>query len=194
MKTKEKETARMTSKIDNLEASLKIVKKESGGAAMEKNKIVKEVTKLKEQVSKLKERKPSVSKSTTTIPARSSEASTSTVGISLEPANKTTLSTQTDQHPDLPYQIDSPLPPIFSSSLVHKSKSLFLKRSHPDLTSIRWVNITDEDVIEQEIEEIEMNNYDTEIREFFQESAEKSRKLREIYEEGHIKKLFEENS
>ena len=195
-KTKDKEEARMTAKINNLEVSVKNLKEESRNAVNEKNKIFKEKAKLENQILKLKERKSSESKSTATDSlAYCSEASTSTVGVVLESSQLKTLSTvsQTDHHPDIPYEIEKPLPPIFSSSLVHRSKSVFLSRSHPNLASIRWREITEEELIEQEIDEIEMQNYDKEISDFYEEAAEKSRNLRDIYEQQDIKKLFEEN-
>ena len=144
---------------------------------------------------KLKERKSSVSKATSTIPAYRSEASTSTVTISSESSqfSTSTKDSQTDHHPDIPYEINAPLPPIFSSSLVHKSKPFFFSRSHPNLATIRWLDITEEDIIQQEIEEIDMQNYDREIREYFEEAADKSRALREIFEEEGIRHLFEES-
>ena len=130
VKVKEKEEYRMMSKIDNLENSVRNLKQESREAVNERNQTSKEKTKLENQISKLKERKSSVSKSTwTDLLVYCSEASTSTVGT--ESAQSSTLSTtsQTDHHPEIPYEIGAPLPPIFSSSLVFKSKSLFLSRS-----------------------------------------------------------------
>ena len=187
LKTKEKEEIRISSKMENLESSLKNLKQEIKEAVHEKNKMVKENLKLQNQILKVKERKPSVSRSTTTI-AYSSEASTSTIG-------STTLDSkmvQTDHHPDIPYEIQLPLPPIFNSSLVHKSKPIFFSRSHPNLATIRWLDITENDLIEDEIEQYEMEKYDREIKEFYEESAEKSKALREIFEGELIKNLFEE--
>ena len=195
VKTKEKEEVRMTTKISNLEASVKNLKQENREAVNEKNKTSKEISKMENQILKLKERKASVSKSTATNSlAYCSEASTSTIGIleSLQSSTSSTVS-QTDHHPEIPYKIDTPLPPIFSSSLVYRSKSVFLTRSHPNLASIRWRDITEEELIEQEIDEIEMEIYDKEIRDFYEEAAEKSRNLRDIFEKQDIKKLFEEN-
>ena len=37
-----------------------------------------------------------------------------------------------------------------------------------------------------------MQNYDREIREYFEEAADKARALREIFEEDGIRNLFEE--
>ena len=156
---------------------------------------MQENLKLQNQILESKKRKLSSSKSTTTAPVYSSEASTSTMGIPSESAkiNTSAKISQTDQHPEIPYKIDSPLPPIFSSSLVHRSKSFFLSRSHPNLATIRWHEITEDEVIEQEIEDIEMQRYDQEIRTFYEEATEKSKNLRQIYENQDIRKLFNEN-
>ena len=62
-------------------------------------------------------------------------------------ANKvvTSICCQTDQHPDIPYQITTPLPPIFNSMLCHKSKPIrFLSKSLPSLDCICWVKPPDE--------------------------------------------------
>ena len=42
---------------------------------------------------------------------------------------------QTKSHPDIPYKLTDPLPPIFSMELRHKSRPIhFLSRSIPNLT------------------------------------------------------------
>ena len=194
VKSKEREELRMNSKIDNLEAVVKNLKQENKEVIFEKNRISKEKIKLQKQILKSKERTPSTSKSTSTAPEYSSEASTSTVGISPEPTQIITSvkHSQTEQHPDIPYRIDTPLPPIFSSSLVHRSKPGFIARSHPNLATIRWRENSEDDMIIQEIEDIEMQRYDQEIQDFFEEATEKSRNLRQIYEDQEIKKLFDE--
>ena len=52
LKTKEKEVARLTNKVDDLEASVKNVNQERGEALNEKNKAIKVIGKLKDQISK----------------------------------------------------------------------------------------------------------------------------------------------
>ena len=127
LKRKEKEAVILTSKLENLESSVKKLKEGFEKAENEKNKVNKEASKLRDQLIKLKERKPSESKSTTTITLQCSEASTSTIGMSSASAQfiTSTKFCQTDSHPELPYHIDAPLPPIFGSSLVYKSKPIF---------------------------------------------------------------------
>ena len=131
LKSKQKEEIRVSTKLSNLEASVKTLKHENKEVIAERKKLEKEKAKLEIQVVKLKERKPSISKSTTTIPAYRSEASTSTVAMSSESSQflTSTKESQTEHHPDIPYEINAPLPPIFSSSLVHNSKQFFFSRS-----------------------------------------------------------------
>ena len=195
LETTEKNEYRMCSKIENLENSVKNLREEIRNGKVENTKINKEKVILQNQISKLKERKQSVSKSTSTVPFSSTEATTSTHGVSSFPATEPACCqfSQTDGHPDIPYAIEEPLPPIFSSSLVHKSKSIFLSRSQPNLSCIKWVNITEEELIDNDINEIEMEQYHYEIQEFYRDATERSRALREIYEEEQIKKLFDEN-
>ena len=144
---------------------------------VEKNKAIKESSRTQKQIVKLKERKSS------------SDGASNT-----PPVNSLSKITQTCYHPDFPYKIDMPLPPIFSSCLVHKTKPInFLSRSHPNLETIKWTKFTEEDLIEDQISEIEMENYELEVKEIFEEAVEKAKALREIYEEGLIEKLFEGN-
>ena len=54
-------------------------------------------------------------------------------------------SNQTKNHPDIPYLITDPLPPIFSMQLCHRSCPIhFLSRSMPRLDSILWCPPDDE--------------------------------------------------
>ena len=82
LKRKEKEAAILTTKLEDLESSMKKLKEEFEKAVNEKSKVNKEASKLRDQLIKLKERKPSQSKSTTTIASHCSKASTSTIGMS----------------------------------------------------------------------------------------------------------------
>ena len=132
------------------------LKQESREAVSKRNQTSKEKTKLENQISKLKETKSSVSKSTWTDPlVYCSEASALTVGTeSAQSINLSTTSQTDHHHPEIPYEIEAPLPPIFSSTLVFKSKSVFLSRSQPNLATIRWRDITEQDLMEQEIDDI----------------------------------------
>ena len=109
---------------------------------------------MQDQLVKINGRKQSSSKSTSTVSSSSAEASTSTAGMtSSDNAALSTCSqvSQTDTYPEIPYSIHEPLPPIFGSSLVRKSKSVFMRRSHPNLKTIRWREFTEEDLIDDEL-------------------------------------------
>ena len=54
--------------------------------------------------------------------------------------DKESVSIQTEHHIDIPYHISSPLPPIFSSNLCHRTPPIkFLSSSLPNLNTILWV-------------------------------------------------------
>ena len=199
-KVKEKELYKLATKVDNLETVVKNLKAENKDLASDKAKISKENLRIQKQLQKIRERKPSETKSTTTTPVYFAEAFTSTatrttsVGSSNTPkVIKSSQISQTDGHPDIPYDIKTPLPPIFNSNLVHQTKPMkLLSRSHPDLARIHWREYTDHELIEDEIHEMEMDLYDAEIKEFYRDAAAKAKALREVYEENLIEKLFVE--
>ena len=83
-------------------------------------------------------------------------------------------SSQTLASQDVPYSINEPLPPIFSSQLFHHSKPIrFLSRSLRSLDSICWGkrNDTLEDLADQ-AEEALYEPYDREIRDFYVDERE----------------------
>ena len=82
-------------------------------------------------------------------------------------------SNQTDNHPDIPYRITDPLPPIFSMQLCHKSRPIhFLSRSIPNLNSILWCPPDDEflDAAEEYLSE----QYDQEIEDFYLQAQDQA--------------------
>ena len=80
---------------------------------------------------------------------------------------------QTDQTPDLPYEINSPLPPIFSSQLCHATPPIhFLSRSLPRLDKICWVQ--SEDNYLDEAEEFLNYQYDQQIKQFYLDAKEQA--------------------
>ena len=84
-------------------------------------------------------------------------------------------SSQTLASQDVPYSINEPLPPIFSSQLFHHSKPIrFLSRSLPSLDSICWgeMNDTLEDLADQ-AEEALNEQYDREIKDFYLDERER---------------------
>ena len=82
------------------------------------------------------------------------------------------VASQTPHHPDIPYQVASPLPPIFSSELRRKTPKLhFISRSHPDLNTILWCK-PDTDFID-EAEEALNEQYDREVQEFYSDQRDR---------------------
>ena len=86
-------------------------------------------------------------------------------------------SCQTDAHPEIPYKITDPLPPIFSSQFCHKSRPIHLSDSLPNLDSICWSK-PDEDFL-AEAEEALNEQYDKEIRDFYWDERERVRNGRQ---------------
>ena len=55
-----------------------------------------------------------------------------------------------------------------------------------------WHKITEEEIIDDELEAIKTEKFEKEIEDYYKEAVEKSRPLRKIYKEWHIRKLFDE--
>jgi hypothetical protein len=112
----------------------------------------------------------------------------------IEPKNnefssKSTLSksSQTDQNQDIPYYVTSPRPPIFSSQLFHHSKSIhFLSNSLPNLSTISWVRVTEEDAIPDEAEQALCDQYDRQVRAYYDDARDKAEAVRQVYDENLI--------
>ena len=82
--------------------------------------------------------------------------------------------TQTEEHPDIPSDIMSPLLPIFSSQLCQITPKLrFLSRSAFHLDTICWVK--PDDTYQEEAEEALNQQYDRKIEEFYLSEKERVR-------------------
>ena len=91
-------------------------------------------------------------------------------------------------------KITSPLPLIFSSQLCHHSKRIhFLSNSLPNLSTITWVRVTEEDAIRDEAEQALCDQYDTQVRDYYDDAREKAEAVRQVYDENLIGRLFKEN-
>ena len=91
--------------------------------------------------------------------------------------------------------ITDALPPIFGSKLCHRSKAVkFFSRSLPNLSTISWVRVTEEDIQENEAEQALNNQYDRQVDEFYIDAKKKAEAVRQVYEENYIEKLFGEDS
>ena len=79
-----------------------------------------------------------------------------------------TSSCQTDRHPNIPYSVTLPLPPIFNSDLcLYSPRIRTLSISLPKLDSMCWVKTTPEDKLRDEAEEALNDKYDGEVRQFY---------------------------
>ena len=99
---------------------------------------------------------------------------------------KSSISCQTNQSPDLPYLVTEPLPPIFGSQLVQKSKIQHMTRSMPDLATVNWIEVTEEDSILEAAEEALNEQYDRKVERFYKDSKVKTAALREVFDENYI--------
>ena len=80
---------------------------------------------------------------------------------------------QTDQHPDLPYEITSPLPPIFNSQLCHATPPIhFLSRSMPRLDKICWSKPND--CFVDEAEEFLNFQYDQQVQQYYLDAKQEA--------------------
>ena len=100
---------------------------------------------------------------------------------------------QTQSHPDIPYNISAPLPPIFSSQLCYSSKQIkHISSSLLNLSTLGWVRVTEQDILSDKAEQALSDQYDRQIEDYYPEEREKSKAIQEIYEENLIGKLYEE--
>ena len=111
-----------------------------------------------------------------------------------QPDLTSSKSCQTEHSQDIPYRITAPLPPIFNSQLCYQSKQIpYLSRSLPNLSTVNWVMITEDDILQDEAEQALCDQYDRQILEYYDEAREKTRAVRQVFDENLIGKLFEEN-
>ena len=92
---------------------------------------------------------------------------------------------QTDSHPEIPYDITAPLPPIFSLQLCHASPPInFLSRSLPRLDKMRWCQ-PDEYVV-NDADDYLNSQYEHEIKEFYDDARNKAQEKRKDETEDHL--------
>ena len=104
------------------------------------------------------------------------------------------ISCQTNHHSEIPYLVTSSLPPIFGSQLCQITKPInYLSRSLPDMSTLNWVKITEEDSVMNAAEEALNEQYDRHVEEFYRDAKIQAEAVRRVYDEDDIGKLFEEN-
>ena len=104
---------------------------------------------------------------------------------------KVSNSCQTNDSPDVPYLITEPLPPIFGSQLLQKTKIQHISRSLPNLASFMWVKVSDDDLILDAAEEALNEQFDREVENFYEDAKAKATVIRDVDEENCIWKLFD---
>ena len=111
----------------------------------------------------------------------------------LKSKNVESISCQTTHSADVPYSINTQLPPIFGSQLCQISKPLnFLSISLPNLSTLRWVKITEEDMLVNAAEDALNEQHDRQVNHYYREAKLKAESVRQIYEENGIGNLFQE--
>ena len=132
--------------------------------AIDENKILRrELLEAKNIENKEKQKtNPNFSK---LVPLSSDHSSSSKIKC-LNPMK--TKACQTDCHPEIPYDVSYPSPPIFNSDLCFFSPRIrILSRSLPSLDSICWVKTTPEDELRDEEEEALNKLYDDQFEQFY---------------------------
>ena len=191
LKDKNEEVTRERVKTESLEQKVKNLMKSNKELYFDKLKLVQE-----------KQNEGSITNATELIfPVQVSTvtSSLSTSSIKTEKSSTSTLtlerSSQTEQNLDIPYDVTSPLPPIFSSQLCYNSKRIhFLAKSLPNLSTMNWVMVTDEDQVRDEAEEALCQQYDKNIKEYYRDKHASAKAVKEVFDENLIAKLYEENS
>ena len=101
------------------------------------------------------------------------------------------VSCQTNHNLDIPYLVTDALPPIFGSKLCHKSKAInFMSLSLPNLSTVSWVNLTEEDILEDAAEQAMNDQYDYQVEQFYIDAKKKAEDIAQVFEENYIEKLF----
>ena len=106
---------------------------------------------------------------------------------------KRSISCQTINSLDTPYEVTAALPPIFGSQLCHRSMpNNHIARSLPNLSTLSWIMVTEEDIIQDEAEQALNEQFDRQVSDFYKEAKSTSEAIRKLYEENAIGELFED--
>ena len=122
--------------------------------------------KLKDELSEYKRAKHKLEKNIKTLERKVMKLETVVV--------KKTVSMQTCCTIDTPYNVEDPLPPIFSSQLCYPTKPIFLSRSSPDVSKLIWVSTSEEEKIRDLADAALDEMYDQEVKEFYLEARRKA--------------------
>ena len=100
-------------------------------------------------------------------------------------------SSQTISTIDTPYSVSDPLPPIFGAKVCKRTKLPFISKSLPDISTVTLVDLSEEELIRDAAEEALNLAYDREIANFYDEARGQAARIRQIYEDNAIGKLFD---
>ena len=130
------------------------------------------------------------------IKAERNLATLESVVKDLKSRSMTSTSSQTNNCLDVPYLVTSSLPPIFCSQLCKISKPINnLTRSLPNISTLRWVKVTEEDLTVHEAEDALNVQYDRQIDDYYREAKLQAEAVRQVHKENGIGKLIgEENN
>ena len=62
------------------------------------------------------------------------------------------------------------------------------------MSTLTWVRVTKEDVVANAAEEALNEQFDKQVEDFYQEAKVQAEKIRQLYEEDAIEKLFKEDN
>ena len=169
-----KENTELRDKIKDKNSELKTLRKEHRDSVQDFENISTKMKDTLEHLNKFKSLKLEEEKV--------NEKATKELKIRLKTLEESKLKTnikssQTDQHPEIPYKITSPLPPIFSSQLCFSTPPIhFLSRSLPQLDKFKWCQ--PEEYMVDDADEYLNDQYDQEIEDFYLEAREDARTRR----------------
>ena len=99
--------------------------------------------------------------------------------------------TQTIACVDTPYLITEALPPIFGSKLCVQTKPGFFTKSLPNLSSIVMVADTEDELALEAAENALSLQYEREVAQYYLRAKDTAQRLRQVYEDLELEKLFE---
>ena len=62
--------------------------------------------------------------------------------------------------------------------------------SLPNLSTVSWVKLTEEDILEEAAEQAMNDQYDYQVEEFYRDAKKKAEDIAQVFEENYIEKLF----
>ena len=189
---RDKEVQNLQIRLEKSECVVKRLNKLVNANKMNHEKETKLITKnLKSEIKSWK--KELGSERSKRIKAEKNIATLEIIVNELNTKSVKSISCQTSHCPEVPYLVTTSLPPIFGSQLCRISKPInYLSRSLPDMDTLSWVKVTEEDNVLNAAEEALNEQYDKEVEDYYKEAKIQAEAVRQIFEENAIGKLFEQ--